>query len=229
MGRTHHAPCAQHLVEGDDSRRRATPSTPAASLLHLGGPPLLPCSTQVYRSTSLINSARCCRVFFVTAASCCWVCTIPAIDASCRGRSRHGNGLIEQELQVGAVPILWVLLNSTLIFNSHFDYELRRPWDLEQCLVYTIKVKTSGYVQLRIPITHFVCELRQMAHFTIDRGTLPQRGGNDGILEGADVSNTVRIRVTQKRIKASFMNDRSFYKMAGIYGLGCTIYSTFFF
>ena len=36
VGRAHRAPCARRLVEGDDSRRRAFPSTLVASLLRRG-------------------------------------------------------------------------------------------------------------------------------------------------------------------------------------------------
>ena len=114
MGRAHHAPCAQHFVAGDDSRRRATPSTLVASLLRreeiapicaFSASLLIDCADQFFTMlSSILQHSRPISMGL----------DIPAIEDCCRVRSRHGSGLVEHELPVRVIRMLWVLLDGTL-------------------------------------------------------------------------------------------------------------------
>ena len=118
MGRAHHVPHPQHLVERDDSRRRATPSTLAASLFPRG-------EIASLSTTASIVPLGLVGQFFTMLPSDLehgsliplGLC-IPAIEDCCGGRSRHVGGLVEHELQARAVRMLWVLPGGTLILDD---------------------------------------------------------------------------------------------------------------
>ena len=103
VGRAHRAPCAQHIVERDDSRRRATPSTLAASLLRRGGIASLSASSS-WVPLNFVGQ------FFTMLPSVlqhsCLISLglyIPAIEDRSTSRLSHVGGLVEIELQARVV------------------------------------------------------------------------------------------------------------------------------
>ena len=146
MGRAHRAPCAQHLAEGDDRRRRATPSTLAASLLRRGE--MAPLST-----TSSILSLGLVGQFFTMLPSVLQhsrpfplgLC-IPAMEDRCRGRSRHVGGLVEHELQARVVRMLWVLPYRTLILVGA-AHDLLHPRKIAHVYLIVANEQQEGLAQ----------------------------------------------------------------------------------
>ena len=118
MGRAHRVPDAQHLVEGDDSRRRATPSTLTASLQHHRG------NTHLFTTSSTLPRDSVVQICTVLPSIIQYIRLMllslhaPKLEdcrSDCFSRSV---GLVKRELPAFVVPGLWVLPNSMLILND---------------------------------------------------------------------------------------------------------------
>ena len=122
VGRAHHVPDTQHLVEGDDNRRRAalSLSTPSASLQQQGGnahlfttSSTLPHDVVVQIDTVLPSILQCKRLMSLSLY-------VPKLGDCCSHRFSHSGGLVDHEFQA-RVPMLWVLPGSMLILDVAHD------------------------------------------------------------------------------------------------------------